>query len=182
MNSKTVYEESKNVLGWWGYYYHILLIIHYILGVLGVLFGALIAAGFTGNGTIVPDTKTLGVLSAVTVGIVSFVQPGRMASVFYDAFWRLKVARLKYGESNPEKLLETLSDGYARVATIQPEALRKTEEAENEKIDISGLPDEMKKQINEMIEKNKAKTDVEKQTDAGKTPKTPKPSTGGGNS
>lgn len=121
-----VKREANQSLWYWKLYYHLLLYLHFALGIAGVVIGALIAA----NVQITPlgiGSQGLDVISTVIVGIVSFIQPGRMASVFFDAYWRLRIAVLRSGGSPTadEDLINALSNGYSAVAYVQPEVLRK---------------------------------------------------------
>lgn len=50
-----------------------------------------------------------------------------MASVFFDAYWRLRIAVLR-SDGSPtadEDLINALSNGYEALASVQPEVLRK---------------------------------------------------------
>ena len=142
----TIKREARYSLRWWKIYYHTLLYSHYILGILGVVIGALIAAGTTIS-FLGMETKHLGVLSTVIVGIVSFMQPGRMASFFFEAYTRLRIAVLR-SESSPtadEDLITALEEGYKIVSAVQPEALRRHKE-EGTVLDMSELSEDRKKQ------------------------------------
>ncbi|WP_305988085.1 hypothetical protein [Roseibium sp. MMSF_3544] len=129
MKLDEIEKQCEEVSKWWRIYYHLLISTHIVLGVVGVAIGAVIAADIS---VFSLETKYLGVVSSVIVGIVSFVQPGRMASVFYSAFWRLKVAILqsKLSNDNAELLLIALSEGYERISAVQPEELRKQKQKE----------------------------------------------------
>jgi len=126
MSQKTTLEAARQTKRWWGVYYHLLLALHFFLGVSGVLVGALIAADFQ-SGMFAIESKVLGIISTIIVGIVFFIQPGRMASVFYDAYWRLHIEILKASEKQQESqsLLEGMANGYGAVAAIQPEAINR---------------------------------------------------------
>ena len=142
--------HAQDCTKWWARYYHLLLALHMTLGVVGVVVGALIAAG-SALGLTAVMTSWLGVISSVIVGLVSFAQPGRLATVFYDAYWHLKLVVLKNSgnEVDHDALIEAMSDGYTRIATIQPEALRKAQAAKTN-LDISTLSDTQKEALQKM--------------------------------
>jgi len=148
LTHETTIDAARYLMKWWNRYYHILLTIHFALGILGVLLGALIAADFQ-NEMFVLSPKFLGILSTVIVGIVAFVQPGRMASVFYDAYWRVRVELLRHSnkDQSSEILLQALANGFINVATIQPEALKKQLNIYDEKIDDTLLSDEQEERL-----------------------------------
>ena len=162
MSETVALPETKSSLWYWKIYYHLLFYLHFILGILGVVIGALIAADF-GTDVLPIGQKGLGVISAVIVGIVSFLQPGRMASVFYDAYWRLRIAVLRSHSSSEEsdELIDALANGYSTVATIQPEAIRK-QHANAPTLDLQDLSEERRTKLTQMhsdlVEEEKAET------------------------
>ncbi len=159
--SDIVRQEADYSLWYWKLYYHLLLYLHIILGVAGVVIGAMIAADVT-VGFFNIGSQGLGVISTVIVGIVSFVQPGRMASVFFDAYWRLRIAVLR-SEDSPtanEDLIAALSNGYTSVATIQPEALQKHKDG-NAVLDIHTLSADRREALVERLKELVAEEDAE---------------------
>ncbi|MEM7544722.1 MAG: hypothetical protein AAF367_04230 [Pseudomonadota bacterium] len=172
------FEAAQESLKWWNSYYHFLLASHFILGLTGVIVGALIAADFDSYWFGL-TTSTLGVISTVVVGIVSFVQPGRMASVFYDAYWRLRIGVLRYKDKSDgaDHLLSELSNGYTTVATIQPEALKKHTGAVSRVLDLDGLSEDRRAALEalhrQLAEEEKAEAATEPSD--GPLPPTPVP-------
>lgn len=149
MYTETI-KTAQSCRRWWWFYYHLLVYLHIALGVSGVVLGAVIAAG-AGLKLSEETMSMLGVISAVIVGIVSFLQPGRMASVFYDAYWRMRMAILS-AQGSPtakEDLIAVMTDGYTRLAAIQPEALRK---AAANTLDVSKLSEERRAALTEKLE------------------------------
>lgn len=150
--SDLVTKHASKRASWWFFYYHFLLYLHFILGIAGVIVGALVAAGSALN--INPtNISLLGVASTVIVGLVSFVQPGRLASVFYDAYWRMRMAVLR-SEGSPtakEDLIEAMTEGYTRIATVQPEALRKYQDA-TKTVDVSRLSEDRRSALFQRLE------------------------------
>ncbi|WP_298838150.1 hypothetical protein [uncultured Roseobacter sp.] len=124
MADETALAAARDSMKWWNRYYHMLLYLHFFLGISGIVIGSLIAADFQTNWKFL-EPQFLGILSTVIVGVVSFVQPGRMASVFYDAYWRMRVAILRHkeGQLDPAGLVDAIANGFTAVAEIQPEAL-----------------------------------------------------------
>ncbi|WP_187430927.1 hypothetical protein ROLI_033120 [Roseobacter fucihabitans] len=122
MKTASALESARDSMKWWNRYYHSLLYLHYFLGILGILIGALIAADFSSSVSFL-DNQVLGVVSTIIVGVVSFVQPGRMASAFYDAYWRMRVAILRHveGQADVGKLVDAIENGFTAVGEIQPE-------------------------------------------------------------
>ncbi|MFD1158780.1 hypothetical protein [Roseovarius aestuarii] len=143
MAHETTLQAARDSMKWWNIYYHTLLSIHFFLGISGVVIGALIAANFDTE-LFILSPQFLGILSTVIVGVVSFVQPGRMASVFFDAYWRMRVEILRYSnkEEGSEDLLEAIESGFLTVATIQPEALKKHEQIKEDQMGDDQLSDE----------------------------------------
>lgn len=143
MLQESTLQAARDTMKWWNRYYHFLLTIHFTLGILGVVIGALIAANFESN-LFILSPEFLGILSTVIVGIVSFVQPGRMASVFFDAYWRMRVEILRYSdkETGSGELLDAIESGFLTVATIQPEALKKHQQIKEDEHDDAQLSDE----------------------------------------
>ena len=150
MNNNSALDAAKDSMKWWNRYYHGLLFIHFSLGVLGVLVGALIAADFDTNWAIL-NTQFLGVVSTIIVGIVSFVQPGRMATVFYDAYWRMRVAILRHveGHTDSATLVDAIAVGFTSVAEIQPEPPGHDPDADNSANEDAELTDEQKAKMAE---------------------------------
>ena len=124
MGDETALEAARDSMKWWNRYYHLLLYVHFFLGISGIVIGSLIAADFNSQRAVL-QPQFLGIMSTVIVGIVSFVQPGRMASVFYDAYWRMRVAILRHkeGQIDAPTLVDAIANGFTAVAEIQPEAL-----------------------------------------------------------
>ncbi len=159
--SELVQKHASKRATWWFFYYHFLLYLHFILGIAGVIVGALVAAGGA-LGLSATNISILGVVSTVIVGLVSFVQPGRMATVFYDAYWRMRMAVLR-SDGSPtakEDLIEAMTEGYTRIATVQPEALRKYQDA-TKTVDVSRLSEKRRGELFQRLEELLIEEDAE---------------------
>ncbi|WP_298918962.1 hypothetical protein [uncultured Roseobacter sp.] len=166
MEDESALDAAKHSMRWWNRYYHFLLYVHFSLGIMGILVGALIAADFESD-MLVLNPQFLGVLSTLIVGVVSFVQPGRMASVFYDAYWRMRVAILRHseGQSDAAALVDAIANGFTAVAEIQPESLG-TLEASGRDASEGELTDHQKMRLaefrEELLKENAESEEAEK--------------------
>ncbi len=59
--------------------------------------------------------------------------------------------KTKEGKADSIALLDALSEGYGRVATIQPEALRKSTEQEQETVNLRALPNDVRVQVMNLL-------------------------------
>jgi len=126
--SELVQKHASKRATWWFFYYHFLLYLHFILGIAGVIVGALVAAG----GALGLSATNISIL-----GVVSTVSP-----------------------TAKEDLIEAMTEGYTRIATVQPEALRKYQDA-TKTVDVSRLSEKRRGELFQRLEELLIEEDAE---------------------
>ncbi len=119
--SRAIQSSIKNWYAW----YMVVGVVHYTIGIIGLLAATLVASGSTFLTS--QQTAIAGIVSAICIGVVGFVQPGAKANVFFQGYVELRRAMVKYeldkdvdAAKAGEELYNALGRGYEIIKQVQP--------------------------------------------------------------
>lgn len=107
MNEQQIPKEVSNRLKGWFITFWVFTICHYVIGIGGVFASTMVAA----NSTTPEITKVYGIISALCIAFIGFIQPDQKYRKYVIA-WRIldeKVNRYKHSLIKIEELIEGMA-------------------------------------------------------------------------